>query len=58
MSFTNYSVPYPVDERYAKTDSKGTTNPDILNWAKGNPADKSDLRNDIRLALIDFLRKN
>lgn len=42
----------------AKTDSKGTTNPDILNWAKGNPADKSDLRNDIRLALIDFLRKS
>lgn len=40
----------------ATTDGKGTTNPDILSWAKGNPADKSDLRNDIRLALIQYLR--
>ncbi|MCK6693505.1 MAG: bifunctional metallophosphatase/5'-nucleotidase [Thermoanaerobaculia bacterium] len=41
----------------AGADGKGTNNPGILSWVKGNPADKSDLRNDIRLALIDFLRK-
>ncbi|MBK8921371.1 MAG: bifunctional metallophosphatase/5'-nucleotidase [Saprospirales bacterium] len=33
-----------------------TTNPDILRISKPAPADKSDLRNDLRLALIHYLR--
>lgn len=37
---------------------KGTTNPDVLSIQKPNAADKTDLRNDIRLALIEFLRKS
>lgn len=41
----------------AAADGKGTTNPDITNWSKANPADKADLRNDIRLAVIDYMRR-
>jgi len=38
-------------------DGKGSDNLDIPVIKKPNPADKTDLRNDIRLALINFLRK-
>lgn len=38
-------------------DGKATTNPDILRLDKPNPTDKTDQRNDIRLVLINFLRK-
>lgn len=38
-------------------DGKTTSNSEILSLVKGNPADKTDLRNDIRLALISSLRK-
>ncbi|MEQ1744684.1 MAG: bifunctional metallophosphatase/5'-nucleotidase [Saprospiraceae bacterium] len=38
-------------------DGKGTTNPDVLRLTKADSKDKSDLRNDVRLALIQFLRK-
>jgi 2',3'-cyclic-nucleotide 2'-phosphodiesterase (5'-nucleotidase family) len=37
-------------------DGKGTTNPDIPAVQKPAAADKADLRNDIRLAVIKFLR--
>jgi 2',3'-cyclic-nucleotide 2'-phosphodiesterase (5'-nucleotidase family) len=37
-------------------DGKGTTNTDIPAIQKPNPADKTDLRNDIRLVVIKFLR--
>jgi len=36
----------------------GTTNPDVLRLEKPDPKDKNDLRNDVRLALIQYLRKN
>ena len=39
------------------TDGKGTSNPEVLSWTKPDPANKADLRNDIRLAVIAFLRK-
>jgi len=38
-------------------DGKGTTNPDVLRLTKPDPKDKNDLRNDVRLALIQYLRK-
>jgi len=38
-------------------DGKSTTNPDVLRLAKPDPKDKNDLRNDVRLALIQYLRK-
>lgn len=38
-------------------DGKATDNPEVLRLLKPNPADKADLRNDIRLAVIGFLRK-
>ncbi len=41
----------------ATTDGKGTTNPDVLSLQKPDPKDKSDLRNDIRQALIGYWRK-
>jgi 5'-nucleotidase / UDP-sugar diphosphatase len=41
----------------ANADGKGTTNPDILSLQKPDPKDKTDLRNDIRFAVIAFLRK-
>lgn len=37
-------------------DGKGTTNPDILQMHRPEAGDKTDLRSDIRLALIHFLR--
>lgn len=40
-----------------KDGGKATTNPDILNINSANPNDKSDLRRDIRLVLIQFMRK-
>ena len=39
-------------------DGTGTTNPDILRVVKPDPKDKSDLRNDIRLVLIQYLRQD
>jgi 5'-nucleotidase / UDP-sugar diphosphatase len=39
-----------------KPDGKGTDNPDIPMLYKPDPKDKTDLRNDIRLALIAYLR--
>lgn len=41
----------------AAADGKGTTNPEVISLVKPLATDKADLRNDIRLALIDFLRK-
>lgn len=38
-------------------DGKGTTNPDILSLSKPVATDKTDLRNDIRLAVIQYLKK-
>lgn len=35
----------------------GTTNQDILSISKATPGDKADLRNDIRLVLINYWRK-
>ena len=41
------------------TDNKGATNnPDILIVLRSDPKNKADLRNDIRLALISYLKKN
>jgi 2',3'-cyclic-nucleotide 2'-phosphodiesterase (5'-nucleotidase family) len=37
-------------------DGKGTTNPEILSIQKPTASDKTDLRNDIRLAVIKFWR--
>jgi len=37
-------------------DGKGTTNAEVLSIAKPPAADKTDLRNDIRLAVIQYLR--
>jgi 2',3'-cyclic-nucleotide 2'-phosphodiesterase (5'-nucleotidase family) len=37
-------------------DGKSTTNPDVIAIAKPVPGDKADLRNDVRLAVIQFLR--
>lgn len=39
-------------------DGKGTSNPDVLRLVKPDPKDKADLRNDIRLALIQYLRQD
>lgn len=36
----------------------GTSNPGISAWSKADPNDKTDLRRDIRLALIQYLRTN
>ncbi len=41
----------------ANADGKGTSNPDVLSLQKPDPKDKTDLRNDIRHAVISFLRK-
>lgn len=38
-------------------DGKGTNNPDIPSIAKPVATDKTDLRNDVRWAFIDYLRK-
>jgi 2',3'-cyclic-nucleotide 2'-phosphodiesterase (5'-nucleotidase family) len=38
-------------------DGKGSNNPDIPVIQVPNPSDKTDLRNDIRLAVIQFLRQ-
>ncbi|MBK9337717.1 MAG: bifunctional metallophosphatase/5'-nucleotidase [Lewinellaceae bacterium] len=38
-------------------DGKGTTNPDVLRLIRPDTKDKGDLRNDVRLALIEYLRK-
>jgi hypothetical protein len=37
-------------------DRQGTTNPDILSMTTAAPGDKTDLRSDIRLALIHYLQ--
>lgn len=38
-------------------DGKGTSNPDVLAIYKADPADAGDLRNDVRHALIAYLRE-
>ena len=38
-------------------DGKGTSNPEVLSISKPMATDKADLRNDIRLAFIDYLKK-
>jgi 2',3'-cyclic-nucleotide 2'-phosphodiesterase (5'-nucleotidase family) len=38
-------------------DGKGTTNPDVLRLTRADAKNKNDLRNDVRLALIEYLRK-